>query len=75
MNGRILVCTRCRTSVLVFELPGPFIDPDLYVGIVCRPFHGEEPREPDEQGAQLTLMTGALEETREYDPMIAAIPF
>ena len=75
-EGRLFDCTRCGTTVRVFELPGPFIDPDLYVGVVCRRFHPDA--SDDVQGVQLALGTDGevgMEEVRRYDPAIAEIPF
>jgi hypothetical protein len=67
MDGRVLICRRCREPVRVYELPGPFIDPALYVCGDCL-----VPVEAEPQGRQLSL---AREETRDYDPTMAEIPF
>ncbi|HKE79030.1 MAG TPA: hypothetical protein VKB54_06965 [Solirubrobacteraceae bacterium] len=68
MKGRLLTCTCCRGRILVHELPGPFIDPNLYVCTDClRPVD-------DPQGRQLALAEGR-EETRDYDPSMAEIPY
>jgi DNA-directed RNA polymerase subunit RPC12/RpoP len=68
-DGRVLACTRCGSSVLVHELPRPFIDPARYVCDECK----KPVDEP--QGHQLELVKGTREETRDYDPLIAEIPF
>jgi hypothetical protein len=69
VNGRVLICRVCRDRVRVYELPGPFIDPDLYVcGECLRPVE-------DERGEQLSLVREGREEVRDYDPTIAEIPF
>ena len=68
MNGRLIVCTRCGWTWRVYELPGPFIEPTLYVcGQCLLPM--------DEADEQLGLVYQQREETREYDPAIARIPF
>jgi hypothetical protein len=69
VKGRLLICRECRDQVRVFELPGPFIDADLYVcGECLRPVE-------EEQGEQLSLVRLGREEIRDYDPTIAEIPF
>ena len=73
-SGRLLRCIRaaCREQVRVYELPGVFIDPDLYVCGECMVPIEERPGEP-----QLSLegAAGIREETRDYDPDLAQIPF
>jgi hypothetical protein len=68
-EGRLFNCTRCGFRWRVHELPGPFIDRDLYVCPDCL-----VPVEEEEPHRQLELL-GHREETRNYDPTIAEIPF
>lgn len=70
MSGRVLTCQSCGEDVRVYELPRPFIDPLLYV---CSDCH--VPVREEEQGEQLSLPEVQREETRNYDPTIAEIPF
>lgn len=68
MKGRRLTCTGCGWTWRVYELPGPFIDPALYVcGDCLMPM--------EQRDEQLGLVYQEREETRDYDPTIAAIPF
>ena len=60
---RILTCIRCGQPVRVHEEPCEFIDPALFVGGCCL-----EPSDKLE-------LEGEREETRPYDPAVAAIPF
>ena len=60
---RILTCIRCGQPVRVHEEPREFIDPSLFVGGCCL--------EPSDQ----LELDGEREETRRYDPAIAAVPF
>lgn len=62
---RILACVKCGQPVRVHEEPVQHIDPHLFVGGCC---DGSQPND------QLEL-DGDREETRSYDPAIAAIPF
>jgi hypothetical protein len=68
--SRVLPCTRCRAFVRVYEPQGRWIEEDLYVcGSCLRPIEEQE-REP-----QLELWGITREETPDYRPEIAAIPF
>lgn len=70
---RTLVCTRCGESVLVYEAPVPFIDPELFV---C----GDHLVDVD-RDVQLELVDESGRnpeprvEERSYDPALAEIPF
>jgi hypothetical protein len=75
VNGRVLICRGCGEPIRVYELPGPFIDPALYVGIVCGCSGRTSSAEEEPQYEQRSLFAAPLEETRDYDPMIAEIPF
>jgi DNA-directed RNA polymerase subunit RPC12/RpoP len=47
-QGRLLVCTRCKETVHVYEAPTEFIDPMTYVcGQCLRPVDGREGHEED----------------------------
>lgn len=62
-QGRTLTCTQCATPIQVFEIPRPFIDPDLFVcGHCLKP-------------ARVQLNLEPRTETRTYNPAIAAIPY
>ena len=72
MDGRLLTCTSCRDTLRVYELPGEFIDPDLYTCGECkRPVERDAPR----QLALGSAAVGLREETVEYDPLMSQIPF
>lgn len=60
---RILLCKQCGQPIRVHEEPREFIDPKLFVGGCCL--------EPTDQ----LELDGEREETRWYDPAIAAVPF
>jgi DNA-directed RNA polymerase subunit RPC12/RpoP len=65
----VLTCTRCGERVLVTEIPRPFADPQRYVCNECK-------RPVDRpQGEQLELVERQREETLDYDPSMAEIPF
>lgn len=63
---RRLWCTSCGENVRVYEEPVEFLDPATYVCGECM-----RPVEVDRQ----IEFTPDREETRSYDPAIAAIPF
>jgi hypothetical protein len=65
-DGQILYCSGCGTGVRVYH--GEWIDPDLYCCKECRSAgNGLYPP---------TLpLPGMREDTPEYDPTMAAIPF
>ncbi len=75
MEGRLLTCTECGTTIRVYELPGPFIDPGRYVGSACGCLTAAGEDEAGSDGQLSLVAPGVLEETRDYDPWIAAIPF
>lgn len=60
---RRLWCTRCGENVRVHEEPREFIDPALYVCGLCLEPVAQPELHPER------------EETRTYDPAIAAVPF
>lgn len=65
---RRLTCTRCRETVRVHEEPCEFIDPARYV---CK-LH----LQPVKQLSVFDVRElGEREETWEYDPALAAVPF
>jgi hypothetical protein len=74
-DGRLLTCTRCRERVRVYEPQGEWIDPDLYVCGTCRPPDGGRGADAFEQLRLGPAAEGLREETRDYDPLIARIPF
>lgn len=65
MTGRPLTCTVCGDTVTVYELPKPFIDPVRYRCGDCQ---------AGTRRAQLELLA-RRQETRDYDPAMAEVPF
>ena len=69
--SRLLTCTRCDQLVEVFELPAPWIDPELFRCARCL--------SERERAAQLTLLPPGRYRPRSeappYDPGQSQIPF
>lgn len=61
-DARTLICTSCRTPVIVHEIPVQFIDPQRFVCSFCI-------------GPVAVPTLEPREETRTYDPAIADIGF
>lgn len=68
-DGRNLLCTRCGEQVLVYEIPRPWIDPNLYVCGQCL-----KPSDGLVQTA-LELEQALRTEERRYDPQQSLIPY
>jgi hypothetical protein len=62
----ILYCNGCSTGVRVYN--PSWIDPDLYRCKQCREI-------PDWDQAETLTLPGIREDTPDYDPTMAAIPF
>jgi hypothetical protein len=73
-EGELFTCTRCRTPVRLWA--NYTVDPDLFVGHVCRDRHDEIADWDEEPPPRQLTLVAELDEVRDhYDPADAVIPF